>query len=407
MYHHFSSEFFIQNRARLRELFVGTAPIVLTANGVMQRNSDVTYPFRQDSSFWYLTGINEPGVILVLDKGKEYLILPEQESYFDIFHGGYNQEQLRTISGIDTIYNQADGWKQFGNRLKRVRHVATLAASPAYVQQLGFYANPARAQLIARIKEERSDIELLDLRPQLSLMRVIKQAPELSAIQEAIDITIKGLKFAQKHNYAYEYEAEAALSTIFRKSGARGHGFSPIVSAGVRACALHQEANDGPIGPKELLTLDVGAEIDNYTADITRTYSQGKNPTKRQRNVHAAVLAVQDYGYSLVKPGVTIRDNEKLIEQYMGEKLRELGLIKTIDRDSVREFFPHATSHYLGLDAHDAGDYDRPLEPGMVLTVEPGIYIPKEEIGVRIEDDLLVTKDGYKVLSGRLPRDIA
>lgn len=196
------------------------------------------------------------------------------------------------------------------------------------------------------------------------------------------------------------------MTHYFRKSGATGHGFSPIVSAGERACVLHQNENNGEIGAKDLITVDIGAEVDNYSADITRTYSQSK-PSKRQKAVHAAVEAVQDYAFSLVKPGVLLKENEALIEHYMGEKLRELGLIKTIDRDSVRTYFPHSTSHFLGLDVHDTGDYSRPLESGMVITIEPGIYIPQEGIGVRIEDDVLVTSKGYKILSGRLPRTIS
>jgi Xaa-Pro aminopeptidase len=407
MYKHFSTEFFVGNRARLRELFVGTAPIVITSNGVMQRNGDNVYAFRQDSSFWYLTGVNQADVILVMDKNKEYLILPEQQSYYDIFHGGYDQAELSKISGITTVLNYNDGWKQLEGRLKRVKHIATLGAGPIYAKELGFYTNPARRRLIKRLKAANPAAELLDLRSQLAIMRMVKQPSELAALQEAIDITQKGLKYVQKRVYQYEYEIEAALTNVFRKSGARGHAFSPIVSAGVRACALHQEENSGEIGSKDLLTLDVGAEVDNYAADISRTYSQGKNPSKRQRAVHAAVEAVQEYAFGLVKPGATIRENEKLVEQFMGEKLRELGLIKTIDRETVRKYFPHATSHYLGLDVHDAGDYDRPLEPGVVLTVEPGIYIPDEQIGVRIEDDVLVTEDGHEVLTRNLPRNIS
>lgn len=407
MYEHFSTEFFVNNRKRLRELFVGTAPIVITANGKLQRNADTTYTFRQDSNFWYLTGLKEPDLILVLDKGKEYLILPEQQSYYDIFHGGYDKRVLAETSGIQTILEHTDGWKQLGGRLGRVKHVATMAASPEYLKELGFYANPARRALIRALKKHNSELDLLDLRPQLATMRVVKQPKELAAIKKAIAITSKGLKFVQKHQYKHEYELEAALSSVFRKNGARGHGFSPIVSAGVRACALHQDDNDGEIGSRDLLTVDVGAEVEQYTADITRTYSQSKNPTKRQRAVHAAVLAVQDYAFGLIKPGAFIKENEALIEQFMGEKLRELGLIKTIDREAVRKYFPHSTSHFLGLDAHDAGDYTRPLEPGMVLTVEPGIYIPEEKIGVRIEDDVLVTPKGHTVLSASLPRDIS
>lgn len=405
MYHHFSSEFFTNNRKRLRELFVGTAPIVITANGLLQRNGDSTYNFRQDSNFWYLTGIQEPDLVLVIDKDKEYIILPEQQTYQEIFHGGHDGAELQKNSGIETILSNTEGWKRLGGRLKRVKHVATIGAPPAYIKEQGFYTNPARAALIERVKQENDQLELLDLRPQLSRMRVIKQVAEISAIQEAIDITTKAIKYVQKRQYDFEYQIEAAVTNHFRKLGASGHGFSPIVSAGDRACVLHQNENNGHITPKDMITLDIGAEVDNYSADITRTYSQTK-PTKRQKSVHVAVEAVQEYALSLVKPGALLKDNEALIEQYMGEKLRELGLIKTIDRENVRKYFPHSTSHFLGLDVHDTGDYSRPLEPGMVITVEPGIYIPEEGIGVRIEDDVLVTPRGYKVLSARLPRSI-
>ena len=407
MYHHFSTEFFVNNRKRLRELFVGTAPIVITANGVLQRNGDSPYAFRQDSSFWYLTGINEPDIILVIDKNKEYLIIPQHEKSKEVFDGAIDREALQQISGVETIHTLSDGWKILASRLRKVKHVATLGASPSYIAQQGFYTNPARAALIEKIKDTNKELELLDLRPQLTVMRMIKQTQEISALQEAIDITVKTFKYIQKHQYQYEYQLEAAITRQFRLAGVLGHGFTPIVSAGVRACVLHQNANNGLIGDKDFVTVDIGAEVDNYSADITRTYNQTKNPSKRQKTVYNAVLAVQDYAFSLIKPGALLKENEQLIEHYMGEKLRELGLIKTIDRESVREYFPHATSHFLGLDVHDVGDYTRPLEPGMVLTVEPGIYIAKEGIGVRIEDDVLVTAKGHKVLSARLPRDIA
>jgi len=151
--------------------------------------------------------------------------------------------------------------------------------------------------------------------------------------------------------------------------------------------------------------MDVGAEYQHYAADITRTISLSA-PSRRQQAVHAAVLDVQAYGFSLLNPGVDLKEYEQSIEQYMGEKLRELGLIKTIDHESVRAYYPHATSHFLGLNVHDVGDYSRPLEVGNVLTVEPGIYIPAEGIGVRIEDDVLVTDTGIEILTDRLPRTL-
>ncbi len=404
MYTHFDREFFVGNRKRLRELFVGTAPIVLTANGVMQRNSETTFPFRQDSSFWYLTGINDPDVVLVMDKGKEYLIVPELSQYQEIFDGSLDADELQTVSGIKTVYTQKDGWRQLGNRLQKAKHVATLPAPKPYVEPYGFYTNPARATLIARLKEANAAVELLDLRPQLTRMRAVKQPAELAAIQEAIDITAKAVQAVRRRSYRHEYEVEAAITATFRKHGAQGHGFTPIVASGARACVLHNSDNNGVIEPKDLVLVDIGAEVDNYSADISRTYAQSP-PTKRQKDVYQAVLAVQDYALGLLKPGVTIRGNEQEIEQFMGEKLRELGLIKTINKDNVRKFYPHSTSHFLGLDVHDVGDYDRPLEPNMVITVEPGIYIPKEGIGIRIEDDVLITPEGCTVMTGRLRRD--
>jgi Xaa-Pro aminopeptidase len=165
-------------------------------------------------------------------------------------------------------------------------------------------------------------------------------------------------------------------------------------------------ANDSPMNSGDLIVLDIGAEFDHFCADISRTYSIGGRPTKRQEAVYAEVADIHAYACTLLKPGVLIREYEKQIETYMGEKLRQLGLIQGDERDDIRKYYPHACSHHLGLDPHDASDYDQPLEPGMVLTVEPGIYIPEEGIGVRIEDDVLITKSGIKMLTADLPAQI-
>ncbi len=153
----------------------------------------------------------------------------------------------------------------------------------------------------------------------------------------------------------------------------------------------------------ELLLLDIGAEINNYAADITRTFAISGKMTKRQKQVFDSVIEVQQYAFSLLKPGVVYKDYELQIEHFMGEKLRELGLITTIDKGSVRKYYPHLTSHFLGLDAHDVGDYTTAFQENMVITVEPGIYIHDETIGIRLEDDVLITKTGYKILSSNLP----
>ena len=406
----FGSEFFAGNRERLRQLFTGTAPIVITANGLLQQATSEPYRFRQDGSFWYLTGIDEPDIVLVMDKGREYLIVPGREASREAFDGAIQFEELTRRSGITDVLKEKDGWKQLESRIKRVQHVATLAANPPYLEGLGMYSNPARAALINRLKQMNDAVELLDLRQHVSRMRMIKQPIELAAIQSAIDLTIETLKDVTRPatlaKYAYEYEVEADISRGFRRRGGDGHAFWPIVAGGPRACVLHNMNNNAPLVSDELLTIDVGAAASHYCADITRTVALSDRISRRQQSVHEAVQAAQDHAYSLLKPGVLITDYEKQMEQFMGEKLRELGLIKSIDHEQVRHYFPHATSHFLGIDVHDSGDYEHPLAPGVVLTVEPGIYIYEEGIGVRIEDDVLITEDGCEILSRKLPREL-
>lgn len=405
----FTSEFFAGNRQRLRELFTGTAPIVVTANGLLQRGGDSPYAFEQDANFWYLTGIDEPDILLVIDRGKEYLIVPRRSASREAFDGAIADEALARRSGVKTVYDDKAGWEELAARLRKVKHAATLAVPPAYAERYGLYTNPARAALVKRLKESGPELELLDLSPHLNRLRMVKQPVELAAIRAAVDITIKTMREACRpprlRRYAYEYELEAELSRGFRRRGARGHAFEPVVAGGPRACTLHHVANDGALAADELVVVDVGAEAEHYAADITRTISLGQL-SRRQRAVHAAVLDVQQFAFGLLRPGVLIKDYEQQIEHYMGEKLRELNLIKTISHDEVRKFYPHATSHFLGLNVHDAGDYSRPLEPGVVLTVEPGIYVPREGIGVRIEDDVLITPGGIKILSDKLPRGL-
>ncbi len=410
MSEHFGGAFFAGNRARLRQLFTGTAPIVLTASGQLQRSTDDAHRFHQDRSFWYLTGVDEPDVILVMDKTREYLIVPSREDVREAFDGAVDYAALAAISGIKEILPSKEGWRQLAARLKKVQHVATLAAPPRYVDLWGMYTNPARAELMRRIKDLQPSVEFLDLRQHLARMRMVKQTIELDAIQAAIDITIGSLKNAVRPaklaRYGFEYELEAEIGYGFRKRGAAGHAFDPIIAGGQRACTLHNTANNAPLVSDELVLIDIGAQAHQYSSDISRTYAVRSRPSRRQQQIFDAVCEAQDYAYSLLKPGVVMHEYEKQMEQFVGEKLRELGLIKTIESEAVRKFFPHATSHHLGLDTHDAADYDHPLEPGAVLTVEPGIYAPDEGIGVRLEDDVLITAEGNTILSHHLPRTL-
>jgi len=408
MQDNFTKDFFAGNRERLRQLFTGTAPIVLTANGLLQRNGDSPFRFRQDSNFWYLTGIDQPDVVLVMDKGKEYLIVPERDMVREAFDGKIDAEALTRRSGVAEVYVDKAGWKKLGRRLKSCKHVAVLAPATVYDEWHGIYNNPARTALDIRIKSYNTEVELLDLRDHLMQMRVIKQPQEMVAIQRAIDVTIEGLEYVSKRNrlasYQYEYEIEADLARHFRRADC-GHAFDSIVAGGLRACQMHNVENSGQLSADELLLFDVGAEYSLYAADISRTISHGE-PTRRQIAVHKAVCDVQDYAYTLLKPGIVHMEYEKQVEMYMGEKLRELGVIKTITHDAVRKYFPHLMSHYLGLDTHDVGDYRKAMRSGMVMVAEAGIYLPEEGIGVRIEDCLTITDTGHRVLSNALSREL-
>jgi Xaa-Pro aminopeptidase len=376
----------------------------MTANGLVQRNGDVNFAFRQNSNFWYLTGLNEPDLVLVIDKDKDYIILPERQDWRDIAEGRYSEAELSSRSGIINILDNKAGWKQLSSRLKKTKHVATTLNTEAFRLHYGIYPNPALENLISRLKVINANLEFLDLRPQFAKMRSIKQAPEINALKSAIDITNKAFTEVRKQlkNLNSEREVETILTASFSQQGAQGHAFTPIVASGENACTIHYFANKSRLSANGLLVIDAGAEVENYSADIARTYAI-KAATKRQQAVFKAVNEAQDFAKAQLKPGLIIIDYEQLIEHYMGEKLRELGLIKSIDRPSVRKYYPHATSHFLGLDTHDIGNYDQPLKANMVLTAEPGIYIPEEKIGIRLEDDILITKNGAETLGAALP----
>jgi Xaa-Pro aminopeptidase len=281
-------------------------------------------------------------------------------------------------------------------------------APPEYIEPLGLFTNPARRQLSAKLQAANKHVELVDITKQLARLRSIKQPPELRALQAAIDLTTTSLdtifKAARGGQYTYEYEIEADLDRDFRRGG-RGQAFAPIVAGGKRACVLHNIANEGQLAKDQLLLCDVGADYEHYAADISRTISLGA-PTSRQKEVHAAVIAAQDFALNLLRPGVILKDYEREVENCVGQQLKQLGLIGSISRKHIRSYMPHAVSHFLGLNAHDIGLYDQPLETGMVITVEPGIYIPNEAIGIRIEDDICITKQGNQVLSQTLSRDL-
>lgn len=407
MHTSFGPDFFSANRVRLRELVGNDTPIIITGNGVMQRGGDEPSPFHQDSNFWYLTGLSTADLTLVMGSTETYVIVPSLSAARQAFDGAHDEAAYAARSGIGSFVDEHGGWQRLRGELQRAAELATLGSPTPYDKAHGLHTLPYRRRLITKLKRLNSRAAIRDIRPELASLRVIKQPEELRALQRAIDITGETLQEiasgAALRTAQHEYELEAALAYGFRRHGAAGHAFAPIVGAGAHGTTLHYLDNSGPIAPDDLIVLDVGAEVEHYAADITRTVS--KTPLAgRKADVFQAVAAVQDYALSLIKPDVRYREYEQAVETFMGKQLVQLGLIKQPDSADTRRYYPHATSHFLGLDTHDVGDYRAVWQAGMVITCEPGIYIPEEGIGVRIEDDVLITKTGHQVLSTACPR---
>jgi Xaa-Pro aminopeptidase len=403
----FSADFFAMNRKNLRTTLGTDDLIVLTGNGSMQRAADEPVAFIQDSNFWYLTGCNEPDLLLVMTPSETFLIAPSLSKERETFDGSIDVEAVATRSGISDIVSEREGALHLKTLVQNARTIATLDSSAGYLARYRMHTLPYRRRLIARLRRINSTVVIRDIRPELARARCMKQPAELAALQQAIDITTQTLQDVTQpstlQSATYEYQLEAAISYGFRSRGAEGHAFQPIVGAGAHTTTLHHIHNDGIINFGDLIVLDIGASVEHYAADITRTVSQ-RPFNARQQAVYDAVKRVQDYALSLLKPGSMQVEYEKAVVTRMGIELKQLGLITKNTPDQVRRYFPHATSHFLGLDTHDVGNYQKPLEAGMVLTCEPGIYIPEENIGVRIEDDILITEAGNMVLSGACPR---
>ena len=397
-------QFFKNNRLRLRELFSGTAPIVISGNYLLQKSADSAYKFVQDSSFWYLTGVNDPGLTLVLDGDKEYIISPAYDPVRATFDGELDKALIIKTSGIDSVIESDEGWKTIGRKIAKSKHVATVQPSPPYIESMSMFTSPAKAKTVEKIKEHNPDVDLIDLRKVLSSLRCTKQPEEIALMKRAINETAKLYKLIEKarRKATNENQLMAEISKHIILNNLE-FAYSPIIASGENALTLHYTHNDSDINPKEFLLVDAAAKYGSYCADITRTVAT--DLTKRQQAVYDAVLSVQEYAISLLKPGTDLEKYEQKVHEFMGEKLRELGLIKSISKETVREFYPHSTSHFLGIDPHDVGDYKSPLAPGMVLTVEPGIYIKDEGIGVRIEDMVLITEEGYEIMSKFIIKD--
>lgn len=400
----FRSEFFKQNRQALRHKIDDDAPIILSANGVVQRAGDSGYPFRQDSNFWYLTGLDIPDATLVITKKTEFLILPERDPILDYFEGAIDVEALKQTSGIDQIVSHHEGWEHLRLVVTKSKCAYT-ALVKGFDTRHSIYINPSKPRLISRLKKLSVTVEIKDIRKSLTHLRMVKQPIEIDSIENSIKVTTDAFSEMFKDGWYKRNKHEALISARlgyeFTKRGGK-HAYPPIVASGKSACTLHYDKNNQPIDANDLLLVDAGAEVGMYASDITRVYSPNKMSVL-QKEIYEAVKDIQSYVINELKPGVDIKEIDKQVEKKIGQFLKAKKLITKQEPAQIRKFYPHAVSHHLGLDVHDVADYSQPLTEGNVITVEPGIYIPEYCIGVRIEDDILITNNGARNLSAGLP----
>lgn len=389
--------FFTQNRAKLRQA-VETPLIVIAGHDEVHRRADAAFNFVQDANFFYLTGINEAEWKLVMEGDEVFLVAPQRSESQTLFEGSLLWDDARAISGIRQIIDTEEWAKRIVELGNRYGNVATVGEDP-HRDYYGFTPNSGPIDSLTALR--KSFAEVKDIRSVLAAQRAIKQPAEIAKMQRAIDITIQSFKNVRDEIEKFDAENNIAarLSYDFLDAGAEGHAYDPIVASGKAACTLHYVKNNAPLKSGDLVLIDAGAEYGSYAADITRTYALGQ-PSDRQVKVHAAVQGAHEAIINLIKPGVSFADYSKQVDEIMVDALKALYLYK--NEDDYRKYFPHAISHGLGIDVHESLGGFKEFKPGMVLTVEPGIYIPEESIGVRIEDDILVTETGNKNLSGDL-----
>ena len=398
------SEFFRSNRERLSQKLDGDS-YVLTAYTSLQRSADMAFGFDQEANFWWLTGIEKPNWQIIYD-GKElrsWLVQPEIDDVHKLFDGGLSPESAQKISGADEVINRGRANELLKKISDRDGRIYTLGDSP-HASHYDFVVNPEPQKLYALCESLFSSV--LDCRAELSKLRAIKQPEEIEALEKAVSLTVDAFENIKSKisDYKNEYEIEADFTHYFRSRGAKGHAYDPIVASDANACTLHYVENQDSLSSESLVLLDIGARVDGYAADITRTYSISQ-PTERQRQVHDAVVSASNEIIKLIKPGISVIDYQNSVDDIMRTKIFELGLVDENSGEDFRQFFPHSVSHGLGVDVHDSLGAPREFLENMVLTVEPGIYIPDEGIGVRIEDDILVTNSGNRNLSASLSTD--
>ena len=398
-----------QYRARRSDLRKSLDDGVTVLFGHREEDEDLRTGFFQESNFYYLTGWQEPGAILLLAplpedshapgyaaKSKlprEILFLPERNPDREKWTGrkiGPGDESVRQVTGFETVMPAERFETELHDVLQAYARIYTLTDQPA----------TAHLKLLEPLRE------ISNAASAIAKLRMSKSPEEIALIQRATDVTLEGHRAAWQRAAPglYEYQVAATMTGVFAESGCQRTAYSPIVGSGPNSVYLHYSRNSRRMDAGEVLLMDVAAECAGYASDITRTIPVGGKFTARQKEIYEIVLGAQKAAIAAVRPGMTLSKTApnslyKIAYDYINSHGKDLH------GERLGKYFTHGLGHHVGLDVHDASDPNAPLEEGMVITIEPGIYIPEENLGVRIEDVVLVTGHGAKVLSAALPRD--
>ena len=420
---------FAKRRQNLMDMMGENTIAVLPNAPVANRNRDVDYHYRSSSNFHYLSGFDEPESVIVIVPGRphgEYILFCRERDLSKEVWDGYRAGQEGAVEqyGADDSYPISDLDDILPGLLEGKEKVFyTMGNIPSFDQRIVGWLNHLRN---ASRQGMHSPTEIIELEHNLNELRIFKSSAEIKAMRTAAEVSaqahIRAMKFTQVGQG--EYQVEAEIIHEFMKNDCRSPAYPSIVGGGENGCILHYIENNRKLKNNDLLLIDAGAEYQYYAADITRTFPVNGKFTACQKDIYTIVLNAQKAAIAEVQPGNHWNQPHEAAVRVITKGLLDLGLLKgkletLIKKEAYREFYMHRTGHWLGMDVHDVGDYKvggewRVLEPGMVLTVEPGIYIrdPKSLakkwhfIGIRIEDDVLVTKTGHDVLSKNAPKEI-
>ena len=401
------SKLFIKNRSKFVAQMIPNSIAVFNSNDIFSTGADSTLPFHQHRNIFYLSGVDQEESILVIcpnakhEAHREILFLKETNDHIAIWEGAkLNKKQATETSGVKTIY-----WLE---EFDTVFESLMADAQVLYFNNNNHYRQAVEIEtredrFIKTVKEKFSNHKIEPNFPIMEALRGIKEPEEIALIQTACEITEKGFKrvlgFVKPGVMEYEIEAEYAHE--FLKNRSKGFAYTPIIGSGYNACVLHYIENNQKCKAGDMLLMDVGAEYANYSSDMTRTIPVSGRFTDRQKAVYQAVLNVKNEATKMLLPGTIWEDYHVEVGKLMTSELLGLGLIDKADVQNedpkwpaYKKYFMHGTSHHMGLDTHDFGALKSPMQESMVFTVEPGIYIPEEKMGVRLEDDFVIQSHG-------------